>query len=56
MATGGARSSGISAHQLNKLMASTCQGIEDEMVSRKRELSTEQEAADNKLLKRIKLK
>ena len=55
MATDEAGSSGITATQLHELMASMRQGIKDEMASMKRELSAEREAADDKLLKRIKL-
>ena len=46
---------GISATQLEALMASMHQGIKDEMVSLKRELSAEREASDEKLVKKLKL-
>ncbi len=57
MATGGdsGSTSGVTADQLKELMASMRQGIRDEMVSMKRELATEREAADEKLVKRLKL-
>ena len=52
---GEASGSGISATQLEALMASMRQGIKDEMVSLKRELSAEREASDEKLVKKLKL-
>ena len=57
MATGGdsGSSSGVTADQLKELMASMRQGIRDEISSMKRELATEREAADEKLVKRLKL-
>ena len=55
MATNGSGSSGITAAQLHELMSSMRQGIKDEMISMKREMSAEREAADDKLLKQIKL-
>ena len=54
MATGG-EPSGVTAAQLKELMTSMQQSIRDEMASMKRELSTEREAADEKLVKRLKL-
>ena len=57
MATGGdsGSSSGVTADQLKELMASMRQGIRDEISSMKHELATEREAADEKLVKRLKL-
>ena len=57
MATGGdsGSSSGVTADQLKELMASMRQGIRDEISSMKRELATEREAADEKLVKCLKL-
>ena len=57
MATGGdsGSTSGVTADQLKELMASMRQGIRDEMSSMKHELATEREAADEKLVKRLKL-
>ena len=54
MATGG-EPSGVTAAQLKELMTSMQQSILDEMASMKRELSTEREAANEKLVKRLKL-
>ncbi len=57
MATSGAppSTSGISNAQLETLMATMRQGIKDELAVMKRELSSEREAADEKLVKKIKL-
>jgi hypothetical protein len=56
MATGAPpSSSGISDAQLETLMATMRQGVKDELAVMKRELSTEREAADEKLVKKIKL-
>ena len=57
MATGGTppSSSGISDAQLETLMATMRQGMKDELTVMKRELSAEREAADEKLVKKIKL-
>ena len=46
-------SSGISDAQMETLMATMCLGMKDEL---KRELSTEREAADEKLVKKISLR
>ena len=55
MATGGPSTSGLTETQLASLMTAMRQGIKDEMVTLKRDLSNEREAADDKLLKKIKL-
>ena len=54
MATGG-ESSGITSAELHELMASMRQGIKDEISTLKREQSEEREAADAKLIKKMKL-
>ena len=51
----GASTSGLTEVQLASLMSAMRQGIKDEMVTLKRELSAEREAADEKLVKKIKL-
>ena len=57
MATGGdsGSSSGVTVDQLKELMASIRQGIRDEISSMKHKLATEREAANEKLVKRLKL-
>ena len=48
-------SSGITDAQLETLMATMRQGMKDELAVMKRELSTEREAANEKLVKKLKL-
>ena len=61
MVTGGessgasSTSSGVTAAQLAALTSSMREGIKEEMVALKRELSAEREAADEKLVKKLKL-
>ena len=58
MATGNGAppsSSGISDAQMATLMVAMQQGMKDELAVMKRELSTEREAANEKLVKKIKL-
>ena len=61
MATGGegsssdASGSGVSRAQMDLLMATMRQGLRDEMSALKRELAVEREAADEKLVKKLKL-
>ena len=51
----GASTSGLSEAQIASLMSAMRQGIKDGMITLKRELSAEREAADEKLVKKIKL-
>ena len=51
----GASTSVLTEVQLTLLMSAMHQGTKNEMVTSKRELSAKREAADEKLVKRIKL-
>ena len=55
MATGSGESSGISNAQLASMMTTIRQGLKEELSAMKRELSAEREAADEKLVKKLKL-
>ena len=52
----GEGSSGITTAQLDNIMAIIRQGLKEELSVMKRELSTERDAADEKLVKKLKLK
>ena len=54
--TDGASGSGITAAQLETLMATMRQGIKDELAMMKRELSAESEESDEKLVKKLSWK
>ena len=57
MATGSqtGEGSGITDAQLDSMMSTKRQGLKEELSAMKQELSAEREAADNKLVKKLKL-
>ena len=55
MATSSGESLGISDAQLDFMMTTICQGLKEELSAMKREFSAEREAADEKLVKKLKL-
>ena len=56
MATQDAGSStGLSASQLQEVLKTVKEGVRDEVASLKRELASDREAADERLIKKLKL-
>ena len=55
MATSAGEGSGITDTQLDSIMSTIRQGLKEELSAMKRELSAEREAADEKLVKKLKL-
>ena len=55
MATDAGSSTGLSASQLQEVLKTVKEGVRDEVASLKRELASDREAADERLIKKLKL-
>ena len=55
MATDAGSSTGLSASQLQEVLKTVKEGVRDKVASLKRELASDREAADKRLIKKLKL-